>query len=175
MNLTASADTSSAGTINVSFWYNDDDCDLGDAIWSWNNSDGNWIDIGNISAGDLGGGDDTWYYHSVVSSEAQYKHVGFAIRFWAGVDQNENYWIDNINISYTAPTECNPTLNEDWDISDAQVCDAVQVTTGTGNINILPGGTLTLANGANVSTTKLNLLTTGDQVFINPNCELSEG
>ncbi|GAH60287.1 unnamed protein product, partial [marine sediment metagenome] len=114
-----------------------------------------------------------WYTHSVQSNDIQYKHTGFAIRFWADPDPNENYYLDNINISYgEAPTECNPTLDEDWDISDAQVCDAVQVTTGTGNINILSGGTLNLINGANVSTTKLNLLTTGDQVFINQGCEL---
>ena len=69
-------------------------------------------------------------------------------------------------------TECNPTLNQDWDISDAQVCNGVEVTTGTGGITILSGGNLTLINGANITTTQLNITGSGDQVFINTGCEL---
>jgi len=66
-----------------------------------------------------------------------------------------------------AAVQCNPTLNQDWTISDAQICDGKEVTTGTGQIYITTGGTLTLINGANVTTKTLNLETTGDQIFIN--------
>ena len=68
--------------------------------------------------------------------------------------------------------ECNPTLNSDWVISDAQICDAKDVTTGTGQINITSLGNLTLINSANVTTFKLNIEGTGNKVFINSGCEI---
>jgi len=68
--------------------------------------------------------------------------------------------------------QCNPTLNENWDISDTQVCDGKETNVGTGKINILTGGILRLINGANVTSSGLNLATTGDQVFVDAGCEL---
>jgi hypothetical protein len=70
------------------------------------------------------------------------------------------------------PTDCTPTLNQDWSITDEQVCNGVEKTTGTGNIFIETGGTLFLINGANVTTSGLELRTTGDQVFIDTDSEL---
>lgn len=76
-------------------------------------------------------------------------------------------------VTYT--TECSPFFNQNWSISDKQVCDEVIRTTGTGSINILAGGSLHLINGANLTTEKLNLQTTGDQVFIGAGSELAIG
>jgi len=67
---------------------------------------------------------------------------------------------------------CSPSLNQDWEITDTQTCDANEVTTGTGSIIIKTGGKLYLINGANVTTNKLELQTTGDQIFINEGGEL---
>jgi len=67
---------------------------------------------------------------------------------------------------------CSPSLDVDWEITDAQVCDQVEVTTGTGSIRVLPGGNLTLINTANVTTSKLELNRTGDSVFINDGTRL---
>ena len=67
----------------------------------------------------------------------------------------------------TEVLQCNPTLDNDWEISDQQICDGKEVTTGTGKINIISGGTLYLINGANVSTTSLNILSSGDKLFVN--------
>lgn len=67
---------------------------------------------------------------------------------------------------------CSPTADTDWDISDAQVCDDVSVTTGTGSINILAGGSLYLTNSATVTTSELNLLTPGDQIIIDKSSKL---
>jgi hypothetical protein len=75
-----------------------------------------------------------------------------------------------MNISWseeTAPSQCSPTPDQDWTISDTQICDGVQATTGTGKIIITTGGKLYLINGANVTTKKLEIQTTGDRVFIN--------
>ncbi len=152
MNLTASADTSSAATINVSFWYNDDDCDgapAPDAIWYWKNSTGSWNNIGDIDAGTLACslGDDNWCFHSAVSSEAQYKHAGFAVRFWVGVDNNENYWVDNINVSITAADDDVPIFSNYKD-NNASLEDegtawfnvTVESTNGTVLLEIDDGG-----------------------------------
>lgn len=89
-----------------------------------------------------------------------------------------DFWISDhvdsfvYHIALPPPPMCSPTLNEDWVISDEQICDGVSVTTGTGSINITTGGNLTLINGANVTTSKLRLQTTGDQVFICSGCQL---
>lgn len=66
-----------------------------------------------------------------------------------------------------APSQCSPTLNQDWTISDTQTCNGVEATTGTGKIIIATGGKLYLINGANVTAKKLEIQTTGDRVFIN--------
>ena len=100
MSTTVSLDTSGAESVNVSFWYNDDDNEPADAIWYWYDNGGNWDSMGNIDAGSLGKSDDTWNYHSVASSESQYLHSNFAIRFWTGLEKAENYWLDDINVSY---------------------------------------------------------------------------
>lgn len=68
-------------------------------------------------------------------------------------------------------TNCNPTLDSDWVITDSQVCDGVQVNSGTGNI-IINSGNLSLINYANVSADSLNINVSGDRVFISQGCEL---
>jgi len=78
--------------------------------------------------------------------------------------------LSDINISWSeesAPFECSPTLNQDWTILDTQTCNGVQVTTGIGKIIISGEGKLYLINGANVTTNKLEISTTGDRIFIN--------
>ena len=81
---------------------------------------------------------------------------------------------DNITIvlgTAEASTNCNPTINADWIITDSQLCDAVNINIGTGNIYI-NSGNLTLSNCANVTANSLETRTTGDQVFINKCSEL---
>ena len=111
-------------------------------------------------------------YHNFTDLDnGVYNYSAYAIDS-AGNLNITNERVININV---APTICNPTIDTDWNIVDEQVCDATQVSTGTGSINILTGGTLILINSANVSTTKLNLQTTGDQVFICTGCEVRIG
>ena len=68
-------------------------------------------------------------------------------------------------------TQCNPTVNTAWTITDAQVCNGVQVAIGTGGI-VIQSGNLTLINGANVTAKGINISVSGDRVFINKGCEL---
>ncbi len=81
----------------------------------------------------------------------------------------ESWWI-NITSG-----QCSPIIDQDWVIDDAQVCNGVTETTGTGWINITTGGILHLRGGSNITTTKLNLQTTGDQVFVGSKSELIAG
>jgi len=83
--------------------------------------------------------------------------------------------LSSLGSSLGRAEECSPAPDQDWVISDAQVCDGVEVTTGTGSIIITATGNLTLINGANVSTSGLNLTGTGDKVFICSGCELRIG
>ena len=69
--------------------------------------------------------------------------------------------------SYFVNAFCSPTLNQNWTISDTQICNGVQANTGTGKIIILGDGELYLINGANVTAKKFEISTTGDRVFIN--------
>ena len=82
-----------------------------------------------------------------------------------------NYSSLNITLGTTATTACNPTINSDWIITDAQLCNGIQVTTGTGAIKIT-GGNLTLINGANVTAKGVNISVTGDRIFILKGSEL---
>jgi hypothetical protein len=70
-----------------------------------------------------------------------------------------------------ASTNCNPSLNTNWIITDIQICDGVQVTTGSGGI-IITSGNLTLINGANVTAKGLNISASGDRVFVIRGSEL---
>jgi len=144
---------------------------------------GTYVTFGSEESITIGSGwvNDTWVSMTGATnwsnvSKLITSSVGSTIAWCVYANDTSNNWNSsscvNPFIYNTTSAECNPVLNENWIISDTQVCDAVQVTTGTGDINILSGGTLTLINGANVSTTKINLLTTGDQIFINQGCEL---
>lgn len=167
MNSVASADTSSASTINVSFQYFDDDCDIGDVIWYWNDTDGNWDEIGNIDGGTLSG-DDNWYYHSVQSNDAQYKHTGFSVKFSAtpetGAGPNgENYWVDNINIScIEAPANTCTYDTGNWDVLCSDNCNITDVTS-------LPNNNLTLS-GTGTFTILANI--TVGMIIMDTNCQV---
>lgn len=69
-------------------------------------------------------------------------------------------------------TACSPTINTNWIISTAEVCDGVQANTGTGNITITSTGNLTLNNYANVTTNEVIINATGDRIFILNHAEL---
>ena len=80
----------------------------------------------------------------------------------------------NVTIVLGAVTgggECSPTLNANWLITTNQLCNGVEVTTGTGSI-VLTTGNLTLVNGANVTCKGINISASGDKVFICRGCEL---
>ncbi|MCK4997512.1 hypothetical protein KAS08_04355 [Candidatus Pacearchaeota archaeon] len=107
---TNDADVSSALRVNVSFEYRDDDCDAGDVILYFNNSLGNWDNMGNIDAGTLGTSDDIWNTYTISTTDIQYRHSGFSVRFYSVLGNNENYWTDNINIIPLIPGPPNVTL-----------------------------------------------------------------
>jgi hypothetical protein len=92
-------DTSNANYMNLEFEYRDDDNDAGDIILYFNDSSGNWDNMGNIDAGSLGQSDDAWHSYSYYTTDSQYLHSGFAIRFFGDPETGENYWIDEINIT----------------------------------------------------------------------------
>jgi len=147
-------DTSSASSVNVSFWFNDDDMDAGNDInWYWNDTDGNWDDMGDIDAETLGCGDDTWCEFSLVSADSQYKHTGFSVRFYGTLGNNENYWLDNINISYTEAVEDSCTYTSGtWeiDLSDNCVIDDLQDASGNAVIVSGSSGSLIIASGGEI-------------------------
>lgn len=68
--------------------------------------------------------------------------------------------------------ECSPTLNSDWVVVNPQVCNGVNARAGTGSIIIGGGGILSLVNGANVTASGLELVKTGDRIFINRGSEV---
>lgn len=86
----------------------------------------------------------------------------------------QNYQNVTIILGEVTPsnvTQCNPTLNANWIITDAQVCDNVNIALGTGGI-VIQSGNLTLINKANVTAKGINISASGDRVFINKGSEL---
>jgi hypothetical protein len=78
---------------------------------------------------------------------------------------------DNVTIVLGEIAPCSPTMNSDWIITDTQICDAKEVTIGTGSI-IVTTGNLTLINGANVTAKNISISSSGDKVFINSKSKL---
>ncbi len=70
-----------------------------------------------------------------------------------------------------AVTQCSNTVDTDWLITDAQVCDNQELNIGTGEI-IISTGNLTLINSGNVTTSGLNITQDGEKVFIFDNSNL---
>jgi hypothetical protein len=60
---------------------------------------------------------------------------------------------------------CSPSMNVNWIITTQEICLNKEVSIGSGTIIIKPNGNLTLSN-ANVTYHRLQLETTGQQVFI---------
>lgn len=77
-------------------------------------------------------------------------------------------WNVNLTLDETGggTTECSPTINVDWLITDTQNCNGVNANVGTGTIVISGSGILNILNGANVTAQKLNVMPSGDRVFI---------
>ena len=71
-----------------------------------------------------------------------------------------NAYISNgsiVVLPFTAQ-QCNPQTNQNWVITDAQVCDGVNRDIGTGTIIIQPGGSLELKNNANVTSSSFSIV-----------------
>lgn len=68
----------------------------------------------------------------------------------------------SVNLVLGQTGQCSPTLNADWEISDAQICDGVNANTGTGITIFLTGGNLTIIGGSNVTTNGIKKDTAGD-------------
>lgn len=84
------------------------------------------------------------------------------------ISDNRNYFVNNFPVG----GDCNPTANQDWEISDEQVCDGVQRNIGTGEIILNPSGFLRLINRANITGNGIKLLGSGDQTSICSGCRL---
>jgi hypothetical protein len=167
-----SLDTSSYSDVNVSFWFNDDDNDVIDVFVYWLNDASTWISMGPIDAGSLGLNDDTWNFNYSYSTDSQFLHAGFAIRFWAEEDNNENYWIDDINVSGTASIPSEVSFNQ----SSVDLGDSTNNLTAIAKISSTQTNTNTrviCGNGAcdgvttNWTTQTLN---DGDEEAISFNC-----
>ena len=68
--------------------------------------------------------------------------------------------------------QCSPTLNANWVITDAQICDGVSVTTGTGSVVVNTGGDLILINGAIVTASGLEINKDGEAIFLDSTSQL---
>jgi hypothetical protein len=135
-----------------------------------------WLEIDgtNITATNKSGSATRFNATYTFSSAGTYPYIWHS---W-GNGTSKNYNVSetrSYTVNTTTPTMCSPTLDADWIISDTQICDGVQVTTGTGQIFITNTGLLYLINGANVTTRGINISKTGDRVFINKGGELRVG
>lgn len=99
-------DTSNKIAINVSFIYKDFYNDIGNVVWYWNDSKGNWNYMGNIDYRSLEQTPNTWNWHSIGQTEKKYFHNGFAIKFLKKEDNNliinesyhNDYWLTNVEL-----------------------------------------------------------------------------
>ena len=122
--------------------------------------------------------------NSVVTITSRHDNIGLGfgdvpglgIRYVLYEDKENSRGTGNLpylNITYSEIiTECSPTLNEDWIVSEAEVCDNAEVTTGTGGIVLISGGNLTLINNANVTTSGINKTDSGGYIVVYPGSQL---
>lgn len=135
-----------------------------------------WIST-NMTDYTLSAGEDYMFLYHVLGGDASNRLIiqinasggysgGIAVS-WDGATLTTYPDYDTLFKIYgTGPLECSPILNEDWIISEAEVCDATQVTTGTGLV-IITTGNLTLINSANVTCNGLNIFQSGEKIFVN--------
>jgi len=112
--ISKAVDTSGAQAVYVEFYYMDDDCDIGDLLVYFNDSLGNWdtmVDLSNI------GTDDVWLPYTISTTDSQYFHSGFAVRFYnpVALAATENFWVDIVKIIKeeivnTAPSVSSATI-----------------------------------------------------------------
>jgi hypothetical protein len=138
------------------------------------------FEIGSTSESLLGTIDDVFFAHEVLSP-GQINNI--CNRDYGTIDSNMTSVGENWTLAITPYNEygvgetvisdsvqigavCSPSFNEDWLISDEQICDNVNRDIGTGVVRIQTGGTLSLINSANFTCSGLSLETTGDQMFI---------
>lgn len=82
----------------------------------------------------------------------------------ASPNNNRTY----IMVTYTGgeAEQCSPTLNQNWIITDEQVCDGKDVTTGTGNVIVQANGKLILKGNSNVTTKGFGMSGMGHKVIV---------
>jgi len=129
------------------------------------NSTGQFEEMDKILASSVGADEEFGYS---VSISGDHVIVGAYLDDFVGNDAGAAHMY-KLEIS---PFECAPTLDTDWTITDSQTCDMQVANTGTGKIVIGTNGTLTLTNSSNVTTSGLEILRTGDSVFIQNKSEL---
>lgn len=90
----APLDTTNCDAIYVSYWFRDDDLDATDIEFSFRDSGGTFDTIAQDNAVT----EDTWEYRIVKTTEAQYKHSTFSIRWGDDTGSGENHWVDDIEV-----------------------------------------------------------------------------
>ncbi len=92
-------DTTAYSSIDIEFWYRDDDIDDGDNIYAQLYDGSSYInlyELGNST-------EDTWHQYQTTlssSSNPEYFHSTFRIKFeGSSIDNRENLWIDDVLIT----------------------------------------------------------------------------
>lgn len=97
---TVNINVAGAASMNVSFWYMNDDSEGSDLTFYYYNGTA-W----NLQSTDLGITDpeDTWLFYRENITAAQYLISTFRIRFTAAEDSNEGGFIDDVLVVYDLP------------------------------------------------------------------------
>jgi hypothetical protein len=102
-HVNQSVNTTGADSVNVSIWFNVDDTEPADCYVYFNSSSSGWVQMQSCDQTAIPGcaGDDTWCQLKINSTDSQYLHSNFSVRVWADPDNNENVWMDDIQINIT--------------------------------------------------------------------------
>ncbi len=108
-----SMDTSSATSIDVDFWWREDDADPNDYTLYYYDNTGTWDLIEDLAT--LQTTEDTWYNYQETITDSQYLHSAFQIQWRAAsMRSGEAVWLDDVNVTMDSTAVPHYSLEHKW-------------------------------------------------------------
>ncbi|MBI4116749.1 hypothetical protein HY449_03320 [Candidatus Pacearchaeota archaeon] len=98
--ITDPFDTSNATSINISFWFRDNNLDAGDIDFYFFNGTSSAYELQTETL-ETETAEDIWTFKSFTTSNSEFFISNFSVRFNANLGNGENFWVDDFSVNKT--------------------------------------------------------------------------